>query len=69
MIIFFATIAINRSHKKDHSILGSIDEQLGLRVKDVLEANNDMVGFFDGSSSCCVPSMSLLISFSLKLMI
>jgi hypothetical protein len=36
------------SHKKEHTLNADASEQLGLRVKDVLEANNGMVGFFDG---------------------
>ena len=36
-----------RSHKKDHSIYGEISESLGIRIKDVMEMQYGLKGWFD----------------------
>ena len=36
-----------RSHQKDHSVYGEISEALGIRIKDVMEGQFGLKGWFD----------------------
>ena len=36
------------SHKKEHSIWSETSEQLGLRIKDIMEVQYGLLGWFDG---------------------